>query len=116
MKKHLLLLSILIITVFTLTSCAKCINTEYENVSINIVDAYHRGAYITPMRAGKVTTTQYHPAVYRIYVEYEGVEYSISGSDTYNKYKTQIGQMATGVLEIRTYDDGTIKYNIVSLE
>ena len=116
MKKYLLLLSILMITVFTLTGCAKCISTEYENVSVNIVDIYHRGAYSTPMRVGKVTTMRYHPAIYRTYVEYDGVEYSISGSNTYNKYKTQIGQTTTGVLEIRTYNDDTIRYNIISLE
>lgn len=68
---------------FALTGCAKCISTEYENVEVNIVDEYHRGMYVTPIRAGKVTTMVTHPAVYRITVEYNGVEYTISGSDTY---------------------------------
>lgn len=44
------------------------------------------------------------------------VEYTISGSDTYNKYKEKVGQIAIGALEIRTYDDGTVKYDITALE
>ena len=42
--------------------------------------------------------------------------YTISGSATYDKYKNKIGQTTIGTLETRTYDDGTIKYGIVSLE
>ena len=101
---------------FSLAGCAKLINTEYENVEVNIVDKYHRGMYMTPIRTGKVTTMVTHPAVYRITVEYKGVEYTISGSDTYNKYKGKVGQTATGTLEIRTYDDGTVRYDITELE
>lgn len=71
---------------------------------------------MTPIRVGKVTTMQTHPAVYRITVKYNDVEYSISGSDTYEKYKEHIGEYTNGTLEIRTYDDGTIKYDILSLE
>lgn len=100
---------------FVLTGCAKCISTEYENVEVNIVDEYHRGMYTIPIRAGKVTTMVTHPAVYRITVEYNGVHYTISGSDTYNKYKDMVGQTTTGVLETCTYDDGSIRYDIVSL-
>lgn len=101
---------------FILTGCAKCINTEYENVEVNIVDEYHRGMYVTPISAGKVTTMVTHPAVYKITVEYNGVKYTISGSDTYNKYKDMVGQTTTGTLEIKTYDDGSIRYDITSLE
>ena len=101
---------------FILTGCAKCISTEYENVEVNIVDEYHRNTYITPIRVGKVTTMVTHPAVYRITVEYNGVKYTVSGNDTYNKYKDMVGQTAMATLEIRTYDDGTVRYNITGLE
>lgn len=101
---------------FTLTGCAKCISTKYENVEVNVVDKYYRGSYTTPMKAGKTTTMLTHPAVYKITVEYDGVEYTISGSDTYNKYKDKVGQTAMGTLEIRKYDDGSARYDIVSLE
>ena len=115
MKKAIVFL-LIVISTLTLVGCAKCINTEYENVEVNIIDEYHRGMYVTPMIVGKVTTIRNHPAVYQITVEYNGVEYTISGSDIYNKYKEKVGQTAIGTLEIRTYDDGSIRYDIVSLE
>lgn len=57
-----------------------------------------------------------HPAVYRITVKYDGIEYTISGSDTYNKYKDKVGQNTIASLEIRKYDNGTMKYDIKSLQ
>lgn len=114
-KKVISILAIMCL-MFSLVGCAKCISTEYENVEVNIVDEYHRGMYTTPMRVGKVTTIQTHPAVYRITVEYNDVEYTISGSDTYNKYKDKVGQTTIGTLEIRTYDDGSVRYDITSLD
>lgn len=57
-----------------------------------------------------------HPATYQITVEYNGVKHTVSGSNTYSKYKDKVGQTAIGELKIETYDDGTVKYYIVSLE
>ena len=106
----------IVFLMFSLVGCAKLVSTEYKNVEVNIVDEYHRGMYITPVFNGKTTTMITHPAVYRITVEYNGVEYTISGSDTYNKYKEKVGQTVVGTLRIRTYDDGTVKYDITELE
>ena len=114
-KKFITIMTIVFL-IFSLGGCAKLINTEYKNVEVNIVDEYHRGRYVTPMRIGKVTTTVTHPAIYEITVEYKGIKYTISGSDTYNKYKEKVGQTTTGILEIRTYDDGSVKYDITALE
>lgn len=101
---------------FSLSGCAKLVNTEYQKVEVVITDEYYRGMYITPIFNGKTTIMITHPAVYQITVEYNGVEYTISGSDTYNKYKDNVGQTVTGTLEIRTYDNSNIRYNITSLE
>ena len=98
------------------TGCAKCISTEYENVKVTVVDKYHRGTYVTVISNGKSIIPVTHPAVWHITVEYNGVEHTISGKDTYNKYKDKIGQVAIGQVEIRTYDDGTVRYDVVSLE
>ena len=116
LKNRMLVLLLLAVFIFSLVGCAKCISTEYENVEVTIVDSYHRSMYMTPIRAGKVTTMVTYPAVWRITVEYNGVEYTVSGSDTYNKYKDKIGQTTIGELEIKTYDNGTVEYDIVSLE
>ena len=114
MKK--ILIVFLVITIIFLSGCAKLIDTKYEDVEIKIVDSYHRSAYSLPMKVGKVMTIQHHPAIYHITVEYNDIEYTISGSSTYHTYKDKIGQTAIGVLEIKTYDDGSIKYDIIELK
>jgi hypothetical protein len=121
MKIKIITISVLLILlvisfIFSFTSCAECIGTEYKTVEVIIVDSYHRNLWIQPVRTGKVTTYITHPARYEITVLYNKVQYTISGSETYNKYKDKIGETTTGQLEIRSYDDGTVKYDIISLE
>lgn len=118
MKNNLCGLVILLILVFILTGCAKCINTETSTVQVKVTDEYHRAAYTTMYYSPATHTMlpQSHPAVYRITVEYDGVKYNISGRDTYNKYFNKIGEYINGILIIKKFDDGTVKYNIVDLE
>lgn len=116
MKKILIILLSMLILTFSLVGCAKCISTETSTVQVQITDEYHRAMYITPVFNGKTTTMITHPAVYRITVEYNGVEYDISGSDTYNKYSDKIGEYTNGTLQTKKYDEGTVRYNIVELE
>lgn len=106
------------IMILSLVGCAKLVSTEYENVEVKITDVYYKQSYTTTTYnpALKMPMVQSYPAVYRVTIEYNGVEYTISGSDTYNKYKEKVGQTAIGTLEIRTYDDGTVKYDITELE
>lgn len=113
MKKVLIFMLIAVLVM--LTGCAKVINTEYKEVDVKITDTYHRAAYVTPIRAGKVTSLVTHPAVHRTYVEYEGVEYTLNGSGIYGKYKNKIGQTVKGKLKIDTYDDGTVRYDIIEI-
>lgn len=108
MKKIILTISLFMIMMFGLTGCAKLINTEYKNVEVSIVGKYHR-----PVR---MVNKAVQPALHRITVEYDGVQYNVVGNSTYNKYKNMVGQTAMGTLEIRTYDDGTVKYDIVELD
>lgn len=114
MKRFLCILFIVTILV-SLVGCAKLVKTECETVEVKIVDSYHRSAWVQTIVAGKVVTAVSHPAVYRIYVECDGVEYTVSGSDTYNEYKDRIGDIVSATLKINTYDDGTIRRDIVSI-
>lgn len=116
MKKILIILLAMLILTFSLTGCAKCISTETSTVQVQITGEYHKAMYITPVFNEKTTTMITHPAVYRITVEYNGVEYDISGSDTYNKYSDKIGEYTNGTLQTKKYDGGTVRYNIVELE
>lgn len=114
MKK--LIFGLLIIAIMiSMVGCAELINTEYETVDVKIVDSYHRGAWVQPMIIGKVVSNIVHPAQYRIDVEYNDVKYSIHGSDTYYTYNDKVGEIVPGTLRIRTYDDGSTKYDITAL-
>lgn len=114
--KRIFILIAAVCLMFSLIGCKKCIDERYESVEVTIVDEYHRGMYVIPMRTGKVTSMITHPAVYEITVQYNGVYYDINGQDTYYKFKDKIGQTATGTLKIRTYDDGSVKYNITEIK
>lgn len=116
-KKIVYSLIILLAFMFILTGCAKCINTEMSTVQVRITDEYYRAAYTTMYynSATKTMIPQVHSAVYRITVEYDGVEYNFYDSDTYDKYSNQIGEYANATLETKKYDDGTVRYNIIDL-
>ena len=116
MKKLLCIISTMLILIFTLTGCAKCISTEMSTVQVKVTDEYYMPMYTTPIFNGKLTTVITHPAVYSITVEYDDVKYDISGSDTYDKYFDKVGEYVNGTLETKKYDDGTVRYNIVGLE
>lgn len=88
MKLMLVAIFAAVIVSMTLTGCKKCVSTEYE----------------------------YVPASYNTVVEYDSVEYSLSSSETYYKYRDKIGKTAKGKLETKRYDDGSTKVRIVSLE
>mgnify|MGYP003301059872 CR=1 FL=1 len=95
--------------------CAKLISEEYSTVSVVITDSYHRPAYSCPIVVGKIRSVIMRPAVYRITVEYNDCNYTISGSTAYYQYKDKIGKIVNAKLRTRTYDDGMIKCDIVSL-
>jgi hypothetical protein len=102
--------------VFILSGCAKLLSEEYSTVSVIVVDEHYTPVRIVPVVAGKVRTFVTHPARYLIDVEYNGIEYSISGRDTYSRYKDRIGETTNAQLRTRTYDDETVKYDIISLD
>jgi hypothetical protein len=112
------MLSLLLIVVlsFGLIGCKKCVDTKYEDVEVVIVGEYYEPMWTQPMLVGKVTTVITHPPVYEITVDYNGVEYTINDSYTYEEYKDKVGQSVIGVLEICSYDDGSVRYDIKSLE
>lgn len=116
MKLMLAVIFATVIISMTLTGCKKCVSTEYEYVPVKITDAESRSAYSYPVRVGKTTSIRVVPASYNSVVEYDSVEYSLSSSETYYKYRDKIGKTAKGKLETKRYDDGDAKFRIVSLK
>lgn len=115
-KLMLVVIFMAIIVSMTLTGCKKCVSTEYKHVPVKIIDAESRSAYSYPVRVGKTTSIRVVPASYNTVVEYDSMEYSLSSSETYYKYRDKIGKTAKGKLETKRYDDGSTKVRIVSLE
>lgn len=113
MKRYLTI--ILLSLTLLLTGCAELVSTETREVDVIVIDSYHRNMWLQPIHAGKVTTWITHPAIYRITVLYNDIQYNIEGSDIYDQFKDDIGETVTGVLEIRTYDDGSTQSDIVGL-
>lgn len=116
MKLMLAVIFATVIISMTLTGCKKCVSTEYKHVPVKIIDAESRSAYSYPVRVGKTTSIRVVPASYNTVVEYDSMEYSLSSSETYYKYRDKIGKTAKGKLETKRYDDGSAKVRIVSLE
>ena len=114
--RKLLTIIITFCILISLAGCAKVINVEYQEVEVKVVDEYYREMYEQPMYAGRVITKVTYPAEYRITVEYEGVQYKFKDKETYYKYKDKLGQNVTGTLEIRLYDDGSMRHNIINLK
>lgn len=115
-KLMLVVIFMAIIVSMTLTGCKKCVSTEYKHVPVKIIDAESRSAYSYPVRVGKTTSIRVVPASYNTVVEYDSMEYSLSSSETYYKYRDKIGKIAKRKLETKRYDDGSTKVRIVSLE
>ena len=92
-----------------LAGCAELISKETTQVEAIITEVDR-----DPMRIiGKVTM----PADFDIYFEYDGIKGSWDiNRKTYELYKDKIGDAITCNLITLTYDDGTIKRRLVSIE
>lgn len=105
-----------ILILFLLAGCSKLISTEYKDVEVKIVDCCHRNSYTTWIFHSKGHMTPIrHSEVNTITVSYNDNQYVIGGKEVYYKYKDKIGETATGVLEIKNYEDGTKRFDIISL-
>lgn len=114
--KALILILIFILLIVNLISCSKPIKKEYEEVEVTIIDASHTSTWIQVIPVGKMMTMITHPATYKITVEYNTYKYYLTDKDTYDKYKDSIGQTVNATLEIETYENGNVHYDILSLE
>ena len=103
------------IYIFSLSS-AKCINAETSIVEVKVVDAHYKPSSIVPVHTGKTIILVPTPEESKITVQYNGKEYCFNGKDIYQKYSDQIGEYVKGTLETKQYDDGTVSYDIISLE
>ena len=115
--KKILCLMFTILLVFSLTGCcANLVSTETKKVNVLITYEDYDGAWLQSIWTDKMFTYISHPARYEITVKYDDIEYILDDETYYNTYKDRVGDTITGTLEIKTYDDGTVKYDIIALE
>ena len=116
MKKVTTILILLLISVFMLTGCAKCIDKKEESVKVKIVNEHYKPEEIRFTGIiNHVPQFWTDDAEYEITVDYNGTEYSLSDESTYRKYHGRIGQTVSAVLITKTYDNGKVKQWINSL-
>lgn len=115
MKKILMLLPI-VISLLCLSGCQKCVSIDYETVSAKIVDEEHDDSYLMPMYVNNHLTYILYPSTNKIVVEYNDNKYSIYSYETYEKYCNSVGEYVEADFKVKTYEDGTKSYSLVSLQ
>lgn len=112
MKKIFTILSIMLISMFMLAGCAKCIDKKEKIVKVKIVNEYYKPEeeYITMFNGRPFVYTD--QAEYEITVDYKGTEHFLYGADTYQKYYKRIGEKVSAILVTKTYDNGNIEQYI----
>lgn len=117
-RKALYSFVVMVILVFALTGCAKCVQEETIETQVKVINTYHENMRL--VQRYNPSTKGYDfvgiPATYEITVEYNGKPYIISDANAYDKYANKIGTDATGVLRIRKYDDGSVKKDIIGVK
>ena len=99
----------LLVVCVLLVSCAELVSEETIQVEATITEV-DRDA---PRMIGKIIT----PPDFDIYFEYDGLKGSWDvNRKTYDLYKDKMGDIIKCNLITRTYDDGTIKKRLVSIE
>ena len=111
-KKYISYIFIILLLTFFLVGCKKMASIETKIVGAVIEDVHYSAAYAVPVYTGKVTTVRVQPATYKTYLLYNGTCFSVNGHNTYNYCKNHIGEIVDCVLEVITYKDNTIDYDI----
>lgn len=116
-RRKIGLLMAAVLFIACLMGCANSVNIEYKTVDVIVVDTYYHSEEMIPIyNDGTSTTWIFQPAVYDVKVKYKEIEYTVTGYDTYQRYKNREGETVKGILAICEYDDGSVEYNIVELE
>ena len=113
MKKKLLLV---LLSCLLLTGCNKVVHTEKTKVEVTIVNSYHQDKITYPHynTSTKTWTTKVHQYEENyVYVEYDGMEYTLSGEQYYRQFGHRIGEEVGAYLITKTYEDGTTKQEII---
>lgn len=108
MKKLLILILTLTISLPCLVSCAKLINTETQEVDATVTDVYYKKKWVQMIYTGKTMVPITHRAQYKVTLAYENVTLTVDNKEFYDLYKDKVGSTIKCDLIIEYYDDGSI--------
>ena len=107
--KHCL---ILIFSILFLTGCTK-VQVRNKDVEVTIVRAYCEEDDDYYLIGGTIYCDD--DDSYYLVVDYNGTHYTIEDEDSYNKYKSKIGEKAIGIMRYFIYDNDYTDCEIIAL-
>lgn len=106
------LIVLLIVTCFGTSGCSKLESTETVAVEASIQGTNYRDSYVSLVLCGKVFIPITHPEEWNTNILYKGVYYSLDDEESFSICDGYDGEKVICVLNIITYDDGYVDYEI----
>ena len=102
---------------FSLGGCKKVTSTYELRVDAIVEDTYHKKAWAQFQyhASTKRTTTIQHPERNEVSIRYNGEVFTLDNKNTYEYCKDKIGQSVPCILEVKEYNDGSLKQEIVAV-
>lgn len=105
--KKLTILILIIVLIFSLTSCKEVDTYRYEKVEAVVTETSHKPYWIQLMPVGKTMMHIHHPAQYNVYFEYEGMKLHIDDKQIYEEVVNNNLTTYTICKVTTIYTDGT---------
>ena len=108
---------IVIFSVCTITPHMTVVDEKTKTVEAVITDANRHGGNTTLIYTGKVLVPVRHREWYTITVLYNDEEYEVKSydEDSYDEYKTKIGETVSAELVTKERKDGSVTTEITSI-
>ena len=102
---------------FSLGGCKKVTSTYELRVDAIVEDTYHKNAWTQfhYSASTKSMTTIHHPERNEVSIRYNGEVFTLDNKNTYEYCKDKIGQSVPCILEVKEYNDGSLKQEIVAV-
>ena len=116
-KWSLAIIMMIVTLLFSLAGCKKVTNTYELRADAIIEDTYHKNAWTQfhYFASTKSMTTIHHPERNEVSIRYNGRIYTLDNENTYEYCKDKIGQSVPCILEVKEYNDGSLKQEIVAV-
>ena len=102
---------------FSLGGCKKVTDTYELRVGAVVEDTYHKESWteLQYHSSTKSMSTIHHPEHHRVLIRYNNESFVLDNKNTYEYCKDKIGQSVPCILEVKEYDDGSTKEEIVAV-